>query len=347
MSQNVTSIDARIWLGRERLSSVATWAAALLAARSRRPLSAIPARRPRRRALAERALRPVARRPDALPRFHRNQIRPPLSSSTFCRQPWLARSASARTSSFRAACCSRPQPSWRLPPRSRGGRGCSKNSDRRACSGAQPRSCFCPATPSRNGITSRSSPRCPFSRSCPARALSRPVDAPWAILGGLGAGCMICIRPHYALALLPCGLYALHRRGWRDAAWLPEIFSCALVMAIYAAICAVAFPHFFTDVLPIDLAVYVRGGAPLGSLFVRPWSLVWAAGCGRALGNPALARRLVAGAVPGPRVGRRGLRAISCKARAGPTTCMSPTRCCWRRSRSPIGRRSDRPAPEF
>jgi hypothetical protein len=110
----------------------------------------------------------------------------------------------------------------------------------------------------------------------PARALARPVDAHWAIAGGLGAGCMLCLRPHYVLALAPPALYALYRMGWRrGAAFLPEIISCTLVLALYVATVLVVFPRFVTDMLPMDVAVYAHGGAPFGWLLDRAWLFVW------------------------------------------------------------------------
>ena len=106
-----------------------------------------------------------------------------------------------------------------------------------------------------------------------ARALSRSIDSHWAVVAGFGGGCMIGLRPHYALALVPAALYAAHRGGWRLSAWLPEVIAGALVLLGYAASLGLAFPHFFSDALPIDLAIYVGGGRLV--LWALPWFTVW------------------------------------------------------------------------
>ncbi len=109
----------------------------------------------------------------------------------------------------------------------------------------------------------------------PARALFLPIETHLAIAGGLGAGCMICLRPHYALALAPAAIYALYWRGWRGAACIPEILSCALLVVAYASSIFFFFPHFVSDTAPMNLAVHVHGRAPIGWLLSQSWLLVW------------------------------------------------------------------------
>jgi hypothetical protein len=143
----------------------------------------------------------------------------------------------------------------------------------------------------------------------PARALSRPVDAHWAIAGGLGAGCMLCLRPHYVLALAPPALYALYRSGWRGAAaCLPEVAACALVLATYAATVVFFFPHFITDAIPLVTAVYVRDRAPFGWLFAQAWFLVWISLAGALWGT----RRSLIASMPAQFLALASAGALAC-----------------------------------
>ncbi len=84
----------------------------------------------------------------------------------------------------------------------------------------------------------------------PARSL--------AALAGLGAGAMLAIRPHYALALAPVVLFFAARRGSRalGALW-PELAAMALLVSAYGALVVFAYPAFLTSAMPLSLEVYV------------------------------------------------------------------------------------------
>jgi hypothetical protein len=84
---------------------------------------------------------------------------------------------------------------------------------------------------------------------------NRALSLPWRILGGLAAGMVIVLKPHFALAIVPALAFA----AWRARAVKPLIpFAAAAVtmVAIYAAAVLILTPEYL-QLLPLLADVYL------------------------------------------------------------------------------------------
>jgi hypothetical protein len=98
-----------------------------------------------------------------------------------------------------------------------------------------------------------------------ARAVGKSPALPMAILAGIGGGIAVVIKPHFAGAIVcTAAAAALGARSWRPLFAL-ENWIAAAMLAAYAILVMVAFPHFGSDVLPLVMAVYV----PVKAVFVK------------------------------------------------------------------------------
>lgn len=92
-----------------------------------------------------------------------------------------------------------------------------------------------------------------------SRSLALPVRAADARWAGLAGGILVVIKPHLILALALPALWSALRRRTLDAAWAPEWIALALVCAGYFLLVLLAFPEYFTHMLPLLRLVYLPG----------------------------------------------------------------------------------------
>ncbi len=80
---------------------------------------------------------------------------------------------------------------------------------------------------------------------------------------GLAAGCVVCIKPHFALSLAAVGIVA----GWLARSWrvalAPEYFIAAACLCLYAASLYVLYPPFWTDMVPLVALLYLPARVPI------------------------------------------------------------------------------------
>ncbi|HEY4199246.1 MAG TPA: hypothetical protein VGM83_01680 [Devosiaceae bacterium] len=96
------------------------------------------------------------------------------------------------------------------------------------------------------------------------------------LMGGLLGGLVMTIKPHFALAILLPALYgAVHARSWRPIFNVENVIS-GLILVGFWLLVWLAFPAFFTVMLPLSEAIYLPDRAPLVLLAIVPgmW-LVW------------------------------------------------------------------------
>ena len=117
----------------------------------------------------------------------------------------------------------------------------------------------------------------PLLAACAARAKR---DAPgWsmAITAGIGAGITVVIKPHFAGAILcTAAAAAICARSWRPLLAVENWIAAGLFMA-YCAWVVLAFPQFFSDVLPLVMTVYVPVKAKFLSLIISCATALWVA----------------------------------------------------------------------
>jgi len=100
----------------------------------------------------------------------------------------------------------------------------------------------------------------------------------WARLAaGIGGGLAMAIKPHFALAILvPAVWAAIATRSLRPIFCL-ETITAGLVLLVFWAMVGVAFPAFFTDLLPLSGIIYAGDRLPWLALFTgRPTWPFWA-----------------------------------------------------------------------
>jgi hypothetical protein len=117
----------------------------------------------------------------------------------------------------------------------------------------------------------------PFVALMLARAERAAVATPLALLAGLGAGLMACVKPPYALIGLAPALYCLSRCGWRSVLAAPEGYVAAAVGAAYLASIGAFFPHYAGNVLPFLLDIYVPLRESLATMAASPGALIFVA----------------------------------------------------------------------
>lgn len=114
----------------------------------------------------------------------------------------------------------------------------------------------------------------PFFALLALKAEGRRTPLFIALAAGIGAGLMICVRPHLALAMIGPVLVAFRRRGWRAAA-SPELAAAGGVACLYGVAVVALFPAFLENVLPMTAAVYVPAREPLVALLASPGVIAW------------------------------------------------------------------------
>jgi hypothetical protein len=97
----------------------------------------------------------------------------------------------------------------------------------------------------------------------------------WAIIAGIGAGFMVAIKPHFALALGCAIATAAYARGsWRLVFALENWIAGALAAA-YAIYVLIAYPEFIRDAVPLVQAAYLPMRLGVFELAVSPPFLCW------------------------------------------------------------------------
>jgi hypothetical protein len=113
----------------------------------------------------------------------------------------------------------------------------------------------------------------PWLAVCALRAMRRPVALEHALIGGLGAGLAVIIKPHFVLALLLAAVVAaVCAKSWRVLLALENRVAAGLVLA-YGVVLATVFPAFLTDMLPMIADVYVARPMPVPNMM--PGLVLW------------------------------------------------------------------------
>jgi hypothetical protein len=96
----------------------------------------------------------------------------------------------------------------------------------------------------------------------------------WAVAAaGVGAALAISIKPHEVLVIFMISLLAAwHLRSWRPI-FAPEHLLTALLVAAYVGVIAVAYPAFFTVIMPAAEIVYLPIRISLERLLLQPGAL--------------------------------------------------------------------------
>jgi len=97
------------------------------------------------------------------------------------------------------------------------------------------------------------------------------------LMAGVAAGLVAIIKPHFAAAIVVTAAAA----AWSARSWRP-IFACenwlaAALLAAYAAFVALAYPQFFSEMMPLLAAVYIPVTRPFATLIVFYATPIWAA----------------------------------------------------------------------
>lgn len=109
--------------------------------------------------------------------------------------------------------------------------------------------------------------------------LAQGRKVPWTaqIVAGIGAGLMAIIKPHLALGIVfATTAAAIAAKSWRPFLALQNWIAAGLCM-LYALWVWIAFPAFFSEVMPFATAVYVPLKAPLLTLLFERGLLLWLA----------------------------------------------------------------------
>ena len=114
----------------------------------------------------------------------------------------------------------------------------------------------------------------PFVALMLARAEKAEVATPLALLAGLAAGLMACVKPPYALIGALPAAYVFMRCGWRSVLAAPECWVAAAVGAAYLAAVGPLFPLYVQNVLPFLFDVYVPLREGVGAMLASPGALI-------------------------------------------------------------------------
>jgi hypothetical protein len=107
------------------------------------------------------------------------------------------------------------------------------------------------------------------------RGRGRRPDLWMAVLAGICGGGVAIIKPFFAIPIVCVALSAAYfSRGWRPIFAL-ENWIAAGLLAAYTAWVAMAFPEFFSDVLPLVLTVYVPAKMSMGRILIQYATPLW------------------------------------------------------------------------
>ncbi|MDR3467383.1 MAG: hypothetical protein P4M07_15740 [Xanthobacteraceae bacterium] len=100
----------------------------------------------------------------------------------------------------------------------------------------------------------------------------------WAVAAAsLGCAITLAFKPYFVLGI-GAGIVtaALHARSWR-VLFAPEHLIAAVLVALYGAFTAVAYPDYFTTVYPMVRDIYIPMKRPFAELVASPGVAVWLA----------------------------------------------------------------------
>lgn len=116
----------------------------------------------------------------------------------------------------------------------------------------------------------------PLLAALTARASGAKVEAPLALLVGLGGALMASIKPHFALIVLAVLPYLVRRIGLTGLLRASELYVAAAAAALGLALTAVFFPAYLDKIVPLATLVYVPVRTPLLGLALNQGFLCWA-----------------------------------------------------------------------
>ncbi|MBA2932865.1 hypothetical protein HZF05_02025 [Sphingomonas sp. CGMCC 1.13654] len=93
-------------------------------------------------------------------------------------------------------------------------------------------------------------------------------------LAGIGAGIAMAVKPHFVLAVAPPLIFAAWRRRSIRALFGVEAWIAAGVVIAYGAAAALAYPRFFTEMVPILRVAYLPSRIGWGTLLLHPCFLL-------------------------------------------------------------------------
>jgi hypothetical protein len=143
----------------------------------------------------------------------------------------------------------------------------------------------------------------PFLTLVMARGAGRSVSFWWLLIGGIGAGITMVIKPHFAIPIgLAIATACVCARSLRPLFAL-ENWIAAIVALAYGVYVVTAYPEFLSEMLPLAQATYLPVRMPPLRLYASAGVFCWlAALCilwrwkGRLLAGPLYAPLLVASA---------------------------------------------------
>jgi hypothetical protein len=113
-----------------------------------------------------------------------------------------------------------------------------------------------------------------------ARAAGASPGAAMTIVAGVAGGVLAIIKPHFAAAIVCTAAAA----AWSARSWRPllavEHWIAAVLLAAYAAFVAVVYPQFFSEMMPLLMAVYIPVKASWARLIVFFATPIWVAALG-------------------------------------------------------------------
>ena len=116
----------------------------------------------------------------------------------------------------------------------------------------------------------------PLLATFAARADARDISRFAAAFAGAAAAFALAVRPHYAAALAPPFAFVAWRRGLPAAIRAPEAVATVGAFLIFAVSTALLFPAYFSNMLPIVMAVYVPDRVGFAAMAVLPPMVAWA-----------------------------------------------------------------------
>lgn len=116
----------------------------------------------------------------------------------------------------------------------------------------------------------------PLLAALTARASGAKIEAPLALLAGLGGALMASIKPHFALIVLAVLPYLVGRIGLTGLLRASELYAATVAAALGLALTAVFFPAYVDSIVPLAALVYVPVRTPLLGLALNQGFLCWA-----------------------------------------------------------------------
>ncbi|MGN6572424.1 MAG: hypothetical protein ACTHLO_13530 [Pseudolabrys sp.] len=115
----------------------------------------------------------------------------------------------------------------------------------------------------------------PWLSVAAVRAKGMRPEGAMIVVAGIAAGLVAIIKPHFAAAFVVTAAAA----AWNARAWRPlfafENWIAAALLAAYAAFVALAYPQFYSEMMPLLAAAYIPVTRPLAKLLVFYATPIW------------------------------------------------------------------------